>query len=938
LSALNEAKIAVKNPQTTYPLGTRVGFTYQNVNGIFDAALFNATTVRTFLNGVQQESKSSTNLIEVPILTNWSAPAIKNIGFKTTMPFDEIQLAFSNTTGTFRVYGAFIDTRSSTGGSGALAACVCNAGDVAPTLTVTTLNNACPITTVDLSTLTASNLPIGTTLTWHTDTIAVTANKVADPTTIAVSGKYYAAFYDAVNGCYSLATTPVVVNANSCTPIFTFNCGSATSTGAFIANATAGQVGTLMLPITGATAGSATFTVTGTGFTGTFSTLITAGQTSVNIPITYDGTGASGSRTLTVTSGQGIGTCTPSVSVIGASGSACLLSLPILLPVGLQLSLPNFCTRNGYNYYKPLPASTQELLAINPNGNAFNPTSVNVDVMTTGVHSRTVGGKITALANRMVSIVAPGSYTTNGGLKVRIYYDPTEFASLPTANRRWFKHPAHTKAAVLADLGAGGLANATFLIPSSTGTENGVAYVEFLNITNFSTFGYAASSAATFDFNCGTATSTGTFTANATAGQTGSLTIPLTNATAGDATFTVTGTGFTGTLTATLTAGQASVIIPITYDGTGAAGSRTLTVTSSEGTGSCTPSVSVVGGSSCAVPTVGGTAAYAGGTLCTASNIGTASLSGQMGNVVRWETSTNNGGSWSPLAYNTNSYNFVNAANGQQFRAVLNNGGSCLDANSAPATIATNATNCTSTTCDNTTGNITFTVGTPTLAGFDSRIIMTNASGVIQYASAVNGTTINGVAVGDYLAYRVVFDPAQLPLPTLTAGTNISAIGGACAKFTNQVAYKVCVATAPDLTTTIGQPTPALVAGQPSNLPITVANIGTAPAPGIITTTITLPAGVTAPTNFTSNGWTCSTSAPSVTCTNPGPINAGASSLFNVPITPDATTVGTKPIFNATTNPVTGETITGNNAATPLTPTLNVQPINCNWTPGAIGK
>jgi hypothetical protein len=57
-----------------------------------------------------------------------------------------------------------------------------------------------------------------------------------------------------------------------------------------------------------------------------------------------------------------------------------------------------------------------------------------------------------------------------------------------------------------------------------------------------------------------------------------------------------------------------------------------------------------------------------------------------------------------------------------------------------------------------------------------------------------------------------------------------------------------------------------------------------------------------------------------------------------VPITPDATTVGTKPIFNATTNPVTGETITGNNAATPLTPTLNVQPINCNWTPGAIGK
>ena len=72
---------------------------------------------------------------------------------------------------------------------------------------------------------------------------------------------------------------------------------------------------------------------------------------------------------------------------------------------------------------------------------------------------------------------------------------------------------------------------------------------------------------------------------------------------------------------------------------------------------------------------------------------------------------------------------------------------------------------------------------------------MTNASGVIQYVSAPSSTTINGVATGNYLVYRVVYDSTQLPLPTLTVGTNITAIGGGCTKFTNQLAYKVCPST-----------------------------------------------------------------------------------------------------------------------------------------------
>jgi hypothetical protein len=98
---------------------------------------------------------------------------------------------------------------------------------------------------------------------------------------------------------------------------------------------------------------------------------------------------------------------------------------------------------------------------------------------------------------------------------------------------------------------------------------------------------------ASFNFNCGTATYLGSFTANGTAGQNGSLTIPITSATAGSATLNVSGTGFTGSVTTNIAAGQTSVAIPITYNGTGAAGSRTLTITSSQGMGTCTTPVTV---------------------------------------------------------------------------------------------------------------------------------------------------------------------------------------------------------------------------------------------------------------------------------------------------------------------------------------------------------
>ena len=128
----------------------------------------------------------------------------------------------------------------------------------------------------------------------------------------------------------------------------------------------------------------------------------------------------------------------------------------------------------------------------------------------------------------------------------------------------------------------------------------------------------------------------------------------------------------------------------------------------------------------------------------------------------------------------------------------------------------------------------------------------------------------------------------------------------------------------PDLTTTLGQPSPNLVSGSPSNIPVTVTNVGTGPTTGPVTTTMTLPIGVSAPATFSNNGWTCSTSGQTVTCTNPGPIANGGNSAFTVPVTPNASTIGTTPAFSATTAPTAGEVVTANNGPASMTPATAV--------------
>jgi hypothetical protein len=310
-------------------------------------------------------------------------------------------------------------------------------------------------------------------------------------------------FYNAVRPIASLA----------------FNCGAATSLGTFTANGIAGQAGALNIPITGATAGTATFAVSGAGFTGSVTTNIAAGQNSVSIPITFDGMGAAGSRTLTVTSAQATGTCTPSVIVD-----------PLLATFGFNCAtasttgvfIANNTTGQTGTITIPITNTTLGLATFAVSGNGFS------------------GSYTTTLTAGQTSVTFPISYNGSG-------VTGNHFVNVTSAQ--------------------------------STGTCA-------LNIV-------VISPAGTFTFNCAGASVVGHFVANGTTGQGGFVVLPITTAIAGKTTVSVLGAGFSGTLTTVLTNNQMQVSIPITYDGSGAAGARPLSITSSQGVGTCTPNATV---------------------------------------------------------------------------------------------------------------------------------------------------------------------------------------------------------------------------------------------------------------------------------------------------------------------------------------------------------
>lgn len=208
----NNVALSVVNPIEQYPIGTFAGFRIVNENtGLLQLDLFNSITVTTYLNGVAQDVVAGNNLINLglvglPILGSGSGTPY-NVGFYSTQPFNEIQVALNDLVGvnagltnTVRVYSAFVDTRFATGNS-----LLCS--NTNPDFTVNYVNR---LATGNLST--NDKMPAGTT---YGPAVAGVANPNASLPSINSDGTY--SFTPAAPGVYKF-------DVNVCTPGQTTGC------------------------------------------------------------------------------------------------------------------------------------------------------------------------------------------------------------------------------------------------------------------------------------------------------------------------------------------------------------------------------------------------------------------------------------------------------------------------------------------------------------------------------------------------------------------------------------------------------------------------------------------------------------------------------------------------------------------------------------------
>jgi hypothetical protein len=234
------------------------------------------------------------------------------------------------------------------------------------------------------------------------------------------------------------------------------------------------------------------------------------------------------------------------------------------------------------------------------------------------------------------------------------------------------------------------------------------------------------------------------------------------------------------------------------------------------------------------------------------------------------------------------------------------------------------------------TSTITLPAGFSTANNTFNPIVGTTCVRVNQVITCTTAGPLSNVAPSNTTVFNLPITPDATTVglkPTTTA--SVSSPNEPVANQGNNTAAPMAptdaVVGVPDLVTSIGQPSPALVVDVQSLLPVTVTNQGSAPATGTIITTITLPAGITTLGVFVTNGSTCSTNLQVVTCYTSGPIsnvNPSNTLVLNIPITPTASTVNTKPgPFTATTfAPNEPATNTTNNPAPNMILAQNVAP------------
>jgi uncharacterized repeat protein (TIGR01451 family) len=87
--------LSVKEQITDYPAGTFAGYTIENP-ALLTVGAFDAVTVTTYLNGVQQETKTGSGALVAVGTDLLVGTGKQTVGFVSTLPFDEVKITLQN--------------------------------------------------------------------------------------------------------------------------------------------------------------------------------------------------------------------------------------------------------------------------------------------------------------------------------------------------------------------------------------------------------------------------------------------------------------------------------------------------------------------------------------------------------------------------------------------------------------------------------------------------------------------------------------------------------------------------------------------------------------------------------------------------------------------------------------------------------------------------
>ncbi len=171
------------------------------------------------------------------------------------------------------------------------------------------------------------------------------------------------------------------------------------------------------------------------------------------------------------------------------------------------------------------------------------------------------------------------------------------------------------------------------------------------------------------------------------------------------------------------------------------------------------------------VPSVGGSIS-ASANVCYGNNAGTLTLSGQTGNIIRWEYSIDGGINWTTINNTTNSYTYTNVTLTTIYRAVVQNG-KCSSSYSSTVTLTVDPVsvggtiNGGTTTCGGSNGALD-------LIGYVGNILNWESStdGGVSWTTIANTTaTENYVGIVITTAYRAIVQSGVCSMDTSSVAT-----------------------------------------------------------------------------------------------------------------------------------------------------------------------